>query len=48
MFDSNIIDSIKRIENALARWSDLTKKEIFETDPEADVKFRELLGEMGF
>ena len=48
MFDSNIIDSAKRIENARAQWSDLVKKETFETDPEANIRFRELLGEMGF
>lgn len=48
MFDSNIIDSVKRVDNARARWENLIKIDTYKTDPEADVKFRELLGEMGF
>ena len=47
MFDSNVIDSVKRVENG-RRWSNLAKKETFENNPEADIRFRELLGEMGF
>lgn len=48
MFDSNIIDSVKRVENARARWGSLVKPDIYETDSEAETAFRELLGEMGF
>lgn len=48
MFDSNIIDSVKRLENAKYKWSNLTQKETFDIDPQAETKFRELLAEMGF
>lgn len=48
MFNSNITDSVKRVDNARARWENLVSTDTYETDPEADVKFRELLGEMGF
>ena len=48
MFDSNIIDSVKRVENARSKWTNITQKEILDADPETETKFRELLGEMGF
>lgn len=48
MFDSNIMDSVKRLENAQAHWGNLINMDTYEIDPEAEVKFRELLAEMGF
>lgn len=47
-FDSNIIDSKKRVDSARARWGNLAKPDEYKADLEADIKFRELLGEMGF
>ena len=47
MFDSNIIDSIKRVETARARFEILAKP-IHKIDPEFDDTFKELMLEMGF